>query len=67
MTCYLRDRDQPNAVDGGLCIPNAALNVTAFCSQLTGKPASIVVPTVYQVSADECQLSHGNFAAVLMR
>ncbi len=35
MTCYLRDRNQPGAVDGGLCIPHGVPNVASFCSELT--------------------------------
>ena len=49
MTCFLRDRDQPGAVDGGLCIPSSGvLDITSFCSDLSGTPESHVVPTIYE-------------------
>jgi hypothetical protein len=49
MTCYLKDRDQPNAVDGGLCVPDNVNNVTEFCSIFSGSPSSLLVPTIYEV------------------
>ena len=53
MTCYLRDRDQPGAVDGGLCIPSSGVpDITSFCSDLSGMPEAHVVPTIYE--AGEC-------------
>lgn len=49
MTCYLRDRDQPGAVDGGLCIPSSGIpDITSFCSDLSGMPESHVVSTIYE-------------------
>ena len=42
LTCYLRDRDQPGAVDGGLCIPEGIPFVNTFCSDLTNSASSQV-------------------------
>ena len=54
MTCYLRDRDQPGAVDGGLCIPsNGVPDITSFCSDLSGTPDTRVVPTIYEAGKHE--------------
>ncbi len=44
MTCFLRDRDQPGAIDGGLCIPEGVPNIASFCSELTHSKASQVSP-----------------------
>ena len=44
MTCYMRDRDQPGAIDGGLCIPDDIPDITSFCSQLTQSAKSQVRP-----------------------
>lgn len=56
LTCYQRDRDQPGAIDGGLCIPSTGVpNITTFCSALSGSPTAQVVPTVYEANLQEQQ------------
>lgn len=56
MTCYLRDRDQGSAVDGGLCIPSAGIpDITSFCADFADSSSSRVVPTIYQAGLQEQQ------------
>ena len=54
MTCFLRDREQAGAVDGGLCIPSTGIpDQNNFCSDLSGSPTAKVVPTRYEAGLEE--------------
>lgn len=50
LTCYLRDRSAPGAVDGGLCVPQGVPNIPAFCNDYSQSQTSLLTNTVYQAN-----------------
>ena len=53
MTCYLRDRNQAGAIDGGLCVPDLVPDISQFCSDLAQSAVAKVVPVIYEARPSE--------------